>query len=450
MSSLALASRAETACLSTAVVEAWSDDVLLERQRLIAAERRRLDADAAVVAGEIGRRSSRDRGYSGLAVQQGARSPAELIQRLTGGTAREARSLISVGELMATQAAVDPISLGTSQERPWLIPVSKAIAEGRLGIAAADAIRAGLGEPSPTVASSGLVDAAVRLIEDAERMGADRLAARARDERSALDSAGVAEREAERRSRRFLKLIPQWDGMTRVIGLLDPESAALVTDAFDRVSAPRRHGPRFVDEAERARDARIVADPRTTDQLIHDAFVEMISVATRTDDGTIFGSRVPAVRVHVRGESLARREGSGRIEGQGDPISISTVERAACEGGFVPIGFDSDGQVVNVGRSQRLFTYRQRIGLAARDGGCRFPDCDRPPSWTEAHHIDEWQRDNGRTDIAEGVLLCLFHHRLVHNDGWRITRRAAEYFAVPPPRPGVVAEPIPMPARMRL
>lgn len=337
-----------------------------------------------------------------------------------------------------------------ADERPWLAAVSRAVSAGDLGVAAAEAIRVGLGEPGSTVAASDLADAAVRLIDDATRIGADRLAARARDERSALDTAGIAEREAERRSRRFLKLIPQWDGMTRVIGLLDPESAALVGDAFDRITSPRRHGPRFVDEAERKREAAIVADSRTTEQFVHDAFVEMIAVATRVDDGAVFGSRAPAVRVHVRGEALELREGGGRIDGQTDPVSISTVERHACDAGVVPIGFDTDGQVVNVGRTQRLFTARQRIGMAARDGGCPLFDCDRPPSWTEAHHIYQWDRDGGRTDIADGILLCRFHHMLVHNDGWRITRRGAEYFAVPPPRPGAVAEPITLASRMRL
>jgi hypothetical protein len=88
----------------------------------------------------------------------------------------------------------------------------------------------------------------------------------------------------------------------------------------------------------------------------------------------------------------------------------------------VPILFDRDGQVVNVGRDHRLFTHRQRIGLAARDGGCVWPGCDRPPSWCEAHHIDEWDAHHGHTNIADGVLLCRFHHLLVHDRGWRIHR----------------------------
>ncbi len=424
-----------------APVSSLSDAALLAEQVALAAERRRVDARFAEVAGEITRRSRRELGIRGLAVREGARSPEELIQRVTGVSGREARSLTQVGTLLGDPPAGEPVAT------PWLAPVVTAVRGGDLGVASADAIRAGLGEPSETMPVETLTDIARRLVAESDGVGADRLAVKAREERDAADEAGIAERERARRDRRYLRLLPQWDGMTKVIGLLDPESAALVSDAFDRITSPRRNGPRFIDPREKAREEAIIADPRTNDQLVHDAFVEIVAVASRADEGIVFGVRVPAVRVHVRGEALARREGAGRIEGQPDAVSLDTVERHACESGVLPIGFDTDGQVVNVGRDQRLFTKRQRIGMAARDGGCRFPGCDRPPSWTEAHHIDEFVRHRGRTDIADGILLCRFHHMLVHNDGWRIVRERANYFAVPPPSPGRVRDRLPMPSR---
>ena len=67
-----------------APVSSLSDDALLAEQSGLAAERRRLDARFAEVAGEIARRSRRELGIRGLAVRQGARSPEELIQRVTG------------------------------------------------------------------------------------------------------------------------------------------------------------------------------------------------------------------------------------------------------------------------------------------------------------------------------------------------------------------------------
>jgi hypothetical protein len=215
--------------------------------------------------------------------------------------------------------------------------------------------------------------------------------------------------------------------MTRITGLLDPENAALLTDAFDRVTMPRRGGVHFVDPAERARADAIVADPRTTEQLTLDALVQMVRLAGQVDDGQIFGERAPAVRVHVSLTDLERRAAKAGIEGQGESVSISTVERAVCSVGVIPILFDDTGQPLKVGRKSRLFTSTQRIALAARDGGCLIDGCDRPPSWCEAHHIDEWTEHLGKTDVEDGVLLCRHHHMWVHDTKARIVRSGATY-----------------------
>jgi hypothetical protein len=98
--------------------------------------------------------------------------------------------------------------------------------------------------------------------------------------------------------------------------------------------------------------------------------------------------------------------------------------------------FDSHGQPLDVGRERRLFTPRQRIALEERDGGCRWTGCERPPTWCEAHHIEHWARDHGRTDVADGVLLCKHYHLLLHDHHWGIQRRGpgrAEYWLIPPP-----------------
>ncbi len=110
----------------------------------------------------------------------------------------------------------------------------------------------------------------------------------------------------------------------------------------------------------------------------------------------------------------------------------------------MPIVFDDDGRALNLGREQRLFSEKQRIALAARDGGCLM--CGRPPSWSEAHHIDHWDEHGGRTDIDDGVLLCRFCHLLVHNRNWRITRMGGDYFLQRPDEHGTIRR-IPLPSR---
>ncbi len=121
-----------------------------------------------------------------------------------------------------------------------------------------------------------------------------------------------------------------------------------------------------------ARAEAIATDERTTEQYVHDAITQLLRIGVETDladSGRVIGSRSPAVRVLITADALTTRNGHGHIEGVATPISIETVERIACTTGTVPIVFDDQGQAINLGREQRLFTSRQRIALAARDVG---------------------------------------------------------------------------------
>ena len=397
-----------------------SDGEVIEVMQAWAQARRVVDAGLAVLAGEVAARSSLELGYDGLAQRAGARTPDALVSRLTGTTAAEARTITVVGAMLNAPS-------------PWLGEVAARVASGDVSVGAAAAIQAGLGGPSPTVAADDLADAAHSLLSESASLPPEKVARRARELRDELDEAGVADREAVLRDKRFLRLIPQADGMTRLIGLLDPESAALIGDAVDAVTSPRRGGPRFVDPDAAARAEAAVADARSTEQFALDALIDMVRIAAAADDGRVFGVRKPAVRVHVTLSDLDRRAGTAQFEGQSAAVSTETARRVACASGFVPILFDDRGRSLKLGRTQRLFSEHQRTVLAAIWGGCAHPDCDRPPSWTEAHHIDEWQRRGGATDVDDGILLCRHHHLLVHNNGWAVRRTGTRYELLPPP-----------------
>ncbi|MCY7413838.1 MAG: HNH endonuclease [Salinibacterium sp.] len=441
--------RVRTNSISPGEASRLGDDDLLATGRQLADERRIIDASAAVISAEIAHRSRRELGYDGLAQRRGMRTPEALVQQLTGLSGADARTLVRIGTLV-TEHSPD-LSRGADERddtarTPWLAEVADAVASGLLSVGAADAIRLGLGAPNDDVTVRQLTGAAHQLLQEAATLTLERLTTLARRYRDELDEGGVADREAERRDRRYLHITPRPDGMTRISGLLDPESAAIIVGAVDAITAPRRGGPRFVDAAEAARAEKLVNDARTNEQLAVDALVDLVRVATLADDGKVLGARRVAVRLHVTEHDLRRGQGFARLEGQPDAVSIATAERHACESGVVPILFDSDGCVVNVGRDQRNFTPRQRIGLAARDGGCRFPQCDRPPSWTEAHHVRQWERDHGETNIDNGILLCRHHHMLVHNNGWEIEQHDHDFVLRPPPRSGS-SDPISMPSK---
>jgi hypothetical protein len=389
-----------------------SDSELERLLELVAAAKRRVDACAAVLAGEVERRSDRELGYSGLAQRSGDRTADGFVARVTGASGVEARQLVTVGKLLDAPP-------------PWLSGVASAVSTGDVSIGAAAAITTGLGAPSGSVAADDLLDAADRLLVETAGLPPEKVARRTREVRDELDAAGVAEREAQLREKRFLRLTPMPDGMTRIFGMLDPESAALVTDAIDCVTAPRRGGPRFLNPDERARVDALEKDPRTTEQIAVDALVQMIRIAGTADTGRVFGVRKPAVRVHIDSRDLTRHDGhpgngAATLEGQTASISIQTAERIGCADGYQPVIFRPDGSI-DVGRSQRLFTPRQRVALASIWGGCAVETCDRPPSWCEAHHGIPWSH-GGNTDIQDGVLLCRHHHMLLHNNHWKIHR----------------------------
>ena len=72
-----------------------------------------------------------------------------------------------------------------------------------------------------------------------------------------------------------------------------------------------------------------------------------------------------------------------------------------------------------------------RRALNLRDQHCCWPGCDRPPSYTEAHHLVPWTR-GGRTDLPNLVLLCYRHHWQVHEGGWTILRSDQGWVTIPP------------------
>lgn len=431
--------RVATAALPTSVaaVRAIDDDLLLSSQRTLAQARRALDASAAVIAGEVGHRSRRELGYDGLAQRQGFRTPQKLVQHTTGSTARDASALVTVGTLVLTaDAPRDGAGPGVESPEPWLRAVGTAVASGGLGLDAAQAIRSGLGHPRDDgVTAAQLTAAVLQLLSEAPGLHADALLIRARQLRDELDVAGVVDRERQLRDERSIRRFRRPNGLNRYVIDPDLETAAFLDDLYDHATSPRRGNVTFLSKDDQAWADEVHRDERTTDQFVHDTFTGLLRIAVAEGSRAVrglIGSRQPSVRVLVTATALDSGVGVGRIEGIATPVSMRTVQRLACSNGTVRVTFDGNGNALDLGREQRLFTPRQRLVLAARDGGCRFPGCDRPPSWCEAHHIDHWQRDHGRTDVDRGVLLCRHHHMLVHNNGWEIEHDGTDFWIIPP------------------
>ncbi|WP_052060679.1 HNH endonuclease signature motif containing protein [Rhodococcoides fascians] len=101
------------------------------------------------------------------------------------------------------------------------------------------------------------------------------------------------------------------------------------------------------------------------------------------------------------------------------PLSRETSRQLACDCLLTAIVMDENGNPLNLARTARTVTAKQKRALTARDHGCAFPGCGKPAAWTESHHIWHWA-DGGPTDMDNLVLLCGFHHRLVHHSDWEV------------------------------
>ena len=100
----------------------------------------------------------------------------------------------------------------------------------------------------------------------------------------------------------------------------------------------------------------------------------------------------------------------------GMPLDRATTRRLLCDAELHRVLTDTNGVILDYGRATRLVPRGLWDALVLRDRHCRFPGCDRPPDWSEAHHVIPWEH-GGPTDLSNLVLKCTRHHHLGHQPG---------------------------------
>src|ERR1700674_5286339 len=217
-------------------------------------------------------------------------------------------------------------------------------------------------------------------------------------------------------SRRELHLSQMPDGMYALDGLLDPAGGAALRTALD--SLAKRLGP---------------DDDRSHKQRMADSVVELVHHAL--DEGKLPKRRGVETHVSVTTtlEGLKSELGAPPADPESSlPISTRTLERLACASTISRVLL-ADSMVIDVGRATRVVPESTGGALRVRDRGCRAPVCDRQVNWSTPHHIVAWSR-GGPTNLPNLVLLCFFHHRLVHEGGWQVVKAGREFRFVPPDR----------------
>jgi hypothetical protein len=100
-------------------------------------------------------------------------------------------------------------------------------------------------------------------------------------------------------------------------------------------------------------------------------------------------------------------------------LSPTDISRVLCDASVSRIVLGPESIPLDVGRATYRPSKPLRRAVAIRDQHCRFPGCDRRPGWCEAHHVVPWP--DGETTLDNLVLLCDFHHHVVHRPGWHTT-----------------------------
>jgi 5-methylcytosine-specific restriction protein A len=432
------------------------DGDLIASLDAIAHARRSLDAAALVLVAALDDRSVGS-GRENLAHRLGDRTPVEVAARALGLDGGAATDLALVGGAVTARRSL------IGETLPARMPVlAEAIAAGTISLTCAATLVRTIDTVSSAIGVLERDDLTRNLIAAAAELTPREFRRLCREIPSIVMPDDEESREALLRTGTSLKVTTKRNGQLEFVLIADPESGGLLLTALDARTAPTREPVfRSVDPdaaaegaADRETDAEtdamtgvggIDADPETDAALadrrpLHErranALIDIVRESIGRDAGDVGGVAVTML-VTVPLEVLQSGIGAATIAGVDEPICASTARRLAADAEIIPVVLGGDGEILDLGRSQRLFSRAQRRALAVRDGGCIWPGCQAPPGWCEVAHLRSWAL-GGPTDLVNGALLCRFHHRRFDRDGWRLDHRMGvdgilERWLVPPP-----------------
>jgi hypothetical protein len=254
-----------------------------------------------------------------------------------------------------------------------------------------------------------------KLLQAAQTMDPGQFTTVAKNFEHRVDAAGALAEANRAYQRRYFHIGEPQDGIVRLDGVLDAEGGATLRTALQAFMKP------------------VKDDDRTYGQRNADALVEL----GRQRSGGKRDGAGPRPQLIIRAslDTLAGTKGApaGELEG-GGTVPAETVQRYACDSAIIRI--TGQGELEHeLNHATRTLPASTRRALEARDRHCVFPGCTRPLIWCDGHHLVWWTR-GGPTALPNLALLCRPHHRMVHEDGWRLVRHHdGRFTASPPPRP---------------
>jgi uncharacterized protein DUF222 len=216
------------------------------------------------------------------------------------------------------------------------------------------------------------------------------------------------------------------DGRREVSGSLNPESGAVLETALRLATRPDLQGEPERSPARRRADAledvaRFFLDNQQANRggrhrphlnvfLKYDDIVRQAPAKSET---------LPDLAEHHDDSPVDHAHG---WLADGTVLNRQSIRRLLCDSAIHRIVAGPDGAILDYGRSTRSISAAVFAALIARDHHCRYPGCDRPAHWCEAHHLVPWE-EGGVTSLLNLALFCVAHHHLLHTPGWNAKMR---------------------------
>ncbi len=250
------------------------------------------------------------------------------------------------------------------------------------------------------------------LLQSARTMDPGQFTTVAKNFEHRIDAAGALAEANRAYERRYFHISEPQNGLVRLDGLVDVEGSATLRTALQPFMKPVK------DEA------------RSFGQRSVDALMELCRQGSGSKrDGA--GPR-PQLIIRASLDTLAGIPGApaGELEG-GGTVPTETVQRYACDSAISRI--TGQGELEHeLNHASRTLPAPTRRALEARDRHCVFPGCTRPVNWCDGHHMVWWTR-GGETALPNLALCCRPHHRMVHEEGWRLERIKDGHWKARPP-----------------
>jgi hypothetical protein len=250
------------------------------------------------------------------------------------------------------------------------------------------------------------------LLQAAESMDPGQFTGVAKHFEHRVDAAAVLEEANRAHERRYVHVGEPMDVMVRLDGLLDAEGGAILRTALNAGMLPGKD------------------DDRTPGQRRADALVDL---CRRKAGGSATGAGPrPHLVIRASLDTLLGTPGApaGELE-VGGSVPAETVRRLACDAALTRITGRGELEA-EISHASRSIPPSTRRAVEARDRRCVAGSCDRPPQWTDCHHLQHWTQ-GGPTQLPNLVLLCRRHHRMVHEEGWGLRRGEHGRWGLVPP-----------------